>query len=215
LCAASAACNYPKESEISLADADYRAKFPIRVESNLVQANFVGTGAGQLTLDELVQLDQVVSDYIAHGQKPLVIVMPDNALEYRNLASEIERRVMLRHLARSEVLLGVDPEAAMNDEVTVSYLMHTAIAPECGYWHDDQGFNDDNDNSDNFGCATQRNMALMVANPGDLVQPQPFSTRDAERTAAIIQAYRAGENPQATWPVDSSKAQVDFGSTNP
>lgn len=212
-CALAAACTRP-QSQIDMADSDYRARFPIRVESDLVQVNFIGNDAGKLTLDEIVQLDQVVSDYIAQGQKPLVIVMPRNAMQYRALANEIELRVMKHNLARSEVLVGADPQAAMNNEVTVSYLMYTAVAPECGYWEEDQAHNVDNANSPNFGCATQHNLALMVANPGDLVVPRSFSTRDAQRTADIIMAYQEGKNPQATWPSASGGTQLDFGNSD-
>jgi pilus assembly protein CpaD len=211
LCLVAAGCQY-RDSEVDLSDSDYRAKFPIKVESDLVQANFVGNDAGGLTLDELVQLDELVSDYIAHGQKPLVIVMPGNGLTYRNLGSEIERRVMLRSLAKSEVLLGVEPAAAMNGQVTVSYLMHTAIGPECGYWQGEPAQSYDNENADNFGCSSQHNLALMVANPGDLIAPRTFSTRDAELTAGIIEAYRSGENPQSSWPTGPGDSLIDVGS---
>ena len=211
LCLVATGCQYP-DSEIDMGDSDYRAKYPIRVESDLVQANFVGTGAGSLTLDELVQLDQLVNDYLTHGQKPLLIVMPGNGLEHRNLGNEIERRVMLRSLAKSEVLLGVEPEASMNGEVTVSFLMHTAFGPECGNWQGEPSITRDNANSDNFGCSTQHNLAMMVANPGDLIAPRSFSTRDAERTVAIIDSYRSGNNPQSVWPSDAGSAKVDFGS---
>jgi len=212
-CALVAACQYPK-SEIDLTDSDYRAKYPIRVESDLVQANFVGTDVGKLTLDEVVQLDQVVTDYIAHGTKPLVIVMPGNAMQYRSLANEIERRIMLRNLARSEVLVGIDPEAAMNHQVTVSYMLYTAIAPECGYWQTDSMFNTENANSENFGCATQHNLALMVANPADLIAAREFASRDAQRTADIIMAYKDGKNPQADWPTTQGGTQLDFGASD-
>ncbi len=212
LCLVAAGCTY-HDSYIELPESDYRAKYPIRVESDLVQANFVGAGTGNLTLDELVKLDQLVGDYIAYGQKPLLIVMPGNDLQHRNLGNEIERRVMLRSLARSEVLLGVDPEASMNGEVTVSFLMHTAIPPECGNWQvEPSAVSHENVNSSNFGCSTQHNLALMVANPGDLIEARSFSTRDAERTVAIIDAYRSGENPQGSWPTGPSDALIDVGS---
>ncbi|MEM7123163.1 MAG: CpaD family pilus assembly lipoprotein [Pseudomonadota bacterium] len=207
-----AACQY-EDSDVQLADYDYRAKFPIRVESDLVQANFVGTEAGTLSLDELVQLDMMVSDYLANGQKPILIVMPGSALEYSNLASEIQRRALEHSLAKSEVLVGVDPQAAMNGQVTVSYLVHTAIAPDCGYYQE-ESWNYDNINSSNFGCSTQRNLAAMIANPGDLVASRTFTTRDAQRTANIIQAYQSGENPQASWPTAGGDAALDVASDN-
>ena len=205
------ACQY-SDSDVNLADYDYRAKFPIRVESDLVQANFVGTGTGTLSLDELVQLDMMVNDYVTNGQKPILIVMPGSALEHSNLASEIQRRVLEHSLAKSEVLVGVDPQAAMNGQVTVSYLVHTAIAPDCGYFQTESAWDYDNVNSSNFGCSTQHNLAAMVANPGDLVASRTFTTRDAQRTAAIIDAYQAGENPQAQWPGQGTGAALDVAS---
>ena len=212
MCLVAAGCQY-HDSRIDLPESDYRAKYPIRVESDLVQANFVGADTGNLTLEELVELDQLVGDYIAYGQKPLLIVMPGNGLEHRNLGNEIERRVMLRSLARSEVLLGVDPEASMNGEVTVSFLMHTAIGPECGNWQvEPTAVGHENVNSSNFGCSTQHNLALMVANPGDLIEPRSFSTRDAQRTVAVINAYRTGKNPQGNWPTGPGEALIDVGS---
>ncbi len=208
-----AACQY-QDSDVQLADYDYRAKFPIRVESDLVQANFVGTNTGTLSLDELVQLDMMVSDYLANGQKPILIVMPGSALEYSNLASEIQRRALEHSLAKSEVLVGVDPQAAMNGKVTVSYLVHTAIAPDCGYYETESAWDFDNVNTSNFGCSTQHNLAAMVANPGDLVASRTFTTRDAQRTVAILDAYRAGANPQASWPTEGGDAALDVASDN-
>lgn len=206
-----AACQY-QDSNVQLTDYDYRAKFPIRVESDLVQANFTGTGTGALSLDELVQLDMMVNDYVAHGQKPILIVMPGSALEHANLASELQRRVLEHNLAKSEVLVGVDPQAAMNGKVTVSYLVHTAIAPDCGYFQAESAYDFDNVNTPNFGCSTQHNLAAMVANPGDLVASRTFTTRDAQKTVAILDAYRAGENPQAAWPGQGGDAALDVAS---
>ncbi len=205
------ACQY-SDSDINLTDYDYRAKYPIRVESDLVQANFVGTDTGTLSLDELVQLDMMVSDYLANGQKPILIVMPGSALEHSNLASEIQRRALEHSLAKSEVLVGVDPQAAMNGQVTVSYLVHTAIAPDCGYFQTESAHDYNNINTSNFGCSSQRNLAAMVANPGDLVASRTFTTRDAQRTVNIIQAYQAGANPQASWPTGGGDAALDVAS---
>ena len=58
-----------------------------------------------------------------------------------------------------------------------SYTRLTAEAGPCGLWPDDLGPAGgeryiENKPYWNFGCATQRNLAAMVANPADLVQPR-------------------------------------------
>ncbi len=52
-----------------------------------------------------------------------------------------------------------------------------AQAGPCGLWPDDLGPSNDMKHFDNqpyynLGCATQRNLAAMVENPADLVQPR-------------------------------------------
>ena len=44
-----------------------------------------------------------------------------------------------------------------------------------------------------FGCATQRNIAAMVAHPADLIDPAASGDASAARGALVIQNYRLGE----------------------
>ena len=55
--------------------------------------------------------------------------------------------------------------------------MMVAEAGPCGLWPDDLGPDNNPDHFENreyynFGCATQRNLAAMVDQPADLVQPR-------------------------------------------
>ncbi len=51
----------------------------------------------------------------------------------------------------------------------------------------------------NLGCATQRNLAAMVDNPSDLVQPRGESPAYSSRRSVAIDKYRKGENPSGTY----------------
>ena len=51
----------------------------------------------------------------------------------------------------------------------------------------------------NFGCASQRNLAAMVDNPADLVQPRGETPAYTARRSVAIDKYRKGENPSATY----------------
>ena len=62
--------------------------------------------------------------------------------------------------------------------IRLSYPKISAVAGPCGLWPEDLGpsilNNGYNENRQyyNFGCAYQRNMAAMIDNPADLVQPR-------------------------------------------
>ena len=81
--------------------------------------------------------------------------------------------------------------------VRISYPKIAAQAGPCGIWPEDIGpsFNRDyfeNQPYWNFGCATQRNLAAMVDNPADLVQPRGETPAYAMRRTTVIEKYRAG-----------------------
>lgn len=75
------------------------------------------------------------------------------------------------------------------------------VASQCGQWPHDVGPADaamSNLNKPywNFGCATQQNLAAMVARPSDLLTPRAEGQLDAARRQTTIGKYRRGEQPQ-------------------
>ena len=75
------------------------------------------------------------------------------------------------------------------------------VASQCGQWPHDTGPSDMamsglNKPYWNFGCATQQNLAAMVARPNDLLTPRAEGQLDAARRQTSIGKYRRGEQPQ-------------------
>jgi pilus assembly protein CpaD len=58
----------------------------------------------------------------------------------------------------------------------------------------------------NFGCSTQQNLAAMVENPEDLVQPRASTPAYAARRQTVIEKYRKGENPSGQYETKEAKA---------
>lgn len=81
--------------------------------------------------------------------------------------------------------------------VRVSYLRYVAEAPTCGYWPTNLAEQRDNGNYPNFGCAHQHNLAVMVANPADLVGPRTESDRPSERRDVVWDKYTNGKSTGA------------------
>jgi len=198
LCAtAVAGCAYP-ESESALDDFDYRARYPLGVESEVVAVAFEGGAGGLMTEQEQYALSLIVADYKERGQAPLTVILGGSGLNNETLAEEIRSTAVGNGLAKSEVRVGVDPTLAA-DDVLISFVSHTAVVPECGYWYRESYTEWENANSVNFGCSSQHNLGLMLADPSDLTQPSTLDPRDGQRTAVVIDLYRTGVITGAEW----------------
>jgi pilus assembly protein CpaD len=88
-----------------------------------------------------------------------------------------------------------------------------AVTGPCGMWPEDIGpsVKDrgyfENKSYYNFGCAYQRNMAAMVANPSDLVQPRPETPAYTIRRTEGFEKYRKGATTTTDYP-EAEKAKL-------
>ncbi|WP_170181876.1 CpaD family pilus assembly lipoprotein [Phreatobacter stygius] len=96
------------------------------------------------------------------------------------------------------------------------------VASQCGQWPHDLGPSDGamsnlNKTYWNFGCATQQNLAAMVAQPSDLLHPRAQGELDSTRRQTALARYRRGESPgphtihQPIQPLTDVKAGVRGG----
>ncbi len=88
--------------------------------------------------------------------------------------------------------------------IKLNYSRLMAEAGPCGQWPGGLGPSlhsgyIENQPYWNLGCATQRNLAAMVENPTDLVQPRGEDPPYAPRRSIAIDHYRKGENPSGTY----------------
>jgi pilus assembly protein CpaD len=86
---------------------------------------------------------------------------------------------------------------ARDAPVRVSYLRFVAEGPVCGAWPTNLAFEPNNLPYPNFGCANQKNLAAMVANPADLLGPRTESDRPSERRDVVWDNYVRGESTTA------------------
>jgi pilus assembly protein CpaD len=84
--------------------------------------------------------------------------------------------------------------------IKLNYSKIVAQAGPCGLWPGDLGpaaepAYQENRPYWNLGCSTQRNLAAMVANPADLVQPRGEDPISTNRRSVVLDKYRKGEPP--------------------
>lgn len=86
----------------------------------------------------------------------------------------------------------VTPGAVPAGSVRVVASRSTASVPGCPDWApEDNGVAPRQNTSTNYGCATNANLAAMIANPDDLIVGQSDSGNGAARTASrAIRVYR-------------------------
>ena len=131
------------------------------------------------------------------GNSRLVIQAPGGSgNEVAAMSAVGEIRQILGDMGFAESSISIEAYSAHtrgDAPIRVSYLRYVAEAPTCGYWPTNLAEQRDNGNYPNFGCANQRNLAVMVANPADLVGPRTESDRPSERRDVVCDKYTNGK----------------------
>jgi pilus assembly protein CpaD len=76
--------------------------------------------------------------------------------------------------------------------VRVGFATLTAVLPDCSTRWGSLTHTSSNQPHSGFGCAVSSNIAAMVANPRDLIQPRAAAPADGDRRADVIDKYRKG-----------------------
>jgi len=106
-------------------------------------------------------------------------------------------RKAMRQAGIDPDMVSLEPYFANGDATAplrLSYLAYVAKGPDCPDWSEDIGRDPQNMPWTNRGCATQHNLAAMVANPRDLVQPRTETPRPGERRQVVWDKYVKGES---------------------
>lgn len=96
--------------------------------------------------------------------------------------------------------------------IRVAFMRHTAEAPACGAWPTNLARDPKNAPWQNFGCAGQANLAAMVSNPRDLVEPRGMTPRSSERRDVAWEKYVKGEASGAEKSDEEKSTVSDVGS---
>jgi pilus assembly protein CpaD len=202
---------------------DYRLRHPIAVqEANHSIVLFVGHARGGLSATQRADVFGLARNWISEGTGAIIIDVPVDTPNARAAESAV-------HEARSLLESGGVPVNAIKlhrytpDDprtlatVRLTYPKMTAVAGPCGVWPEDLGPSvkdptySDNISYYNFGCAYQRNMAAMVANPSDLVQPRPETPAYTVRRTEGFEKYRKGTDTATTYPEGDKAKLSDAG----
>lgn len=196
---------------------DYRLRHPIAItEADRAIEVFVGNSRGGLSATQRADVAALGLAWVREGTGAIIVDVPTGTPNaraahdsYREIHSILSQTGVPAAGIRMRSYHPDSPRAFAT--VRVTYPRITATAGPCGVWPDDIGPSVKNPGYvqnrqyHNFGCASQRNLAAMVANPSDLVQPRPETPIYTNRRTTVLGKYAKGEATATTYPDDKSK----------
>ena len=175
---------------------DYRAQYPLKVELKTFAVAVRLDADGTANAIDRSGIDVLVREYLRRSRSPLMIATSpgDGEAEANRRTSVVRERLVALGVRPRNILLqpGKAPIEGAN-AVILSFQGYEIKVPECGVWIGEAGFNPTQLPHTNRGCAYQRNIGLMLADPGVLIKPNALSSIDAQYTDLILQKYRTGE----------------------
>jgi pilus assembly protein CpaD len=201
---------------------DYRLRHPIVVKEGVQTVElFIGAKRGGLNETQRAQVLAFAHKWRKEATGGILIDVPSGT------SNELAAASALTEVRSILAATGVPPDAIEatpyqpNDPLKIAtmrlkYPKVTAQAGPCGLWPHDLGptyarEHYENREYYNLGCASQRNLAAMVANPEDLVQPRGETPPYTGRRTTVLDQYHRGQDPSTTYQKADQGKIADIG----
>ena len=189
---------------------DYRTNHPIILNEREETLDVpVGSSDTKISFAQQSGIEAFISQYTANGSGLVQILLPTgstNASAAQRVHSSVIAAIRNAGVSSGNIVTatydaqGVESSAP----VRLSYRAMSAATEPCGKWPDNLGDTTQNKNYENFGCASQNNMASMIANPADLLGPRKTGRIDPAKRSVAIKKYQTSTgswtaNTSYTW----------------
>jgi pilus assembly protein CpaD len=202
---------------------DYRLRHPIAIqEADRSVVIFIGHARGGLSAEQRADVMGLAQTWLHEGTGAIIADVPVDTPNARAAADSIREIQSLLAAAgvppRGLAVRRYHPEDPRQlATIRLNYPKISAVAGPCGLWPEDLGpsVKDksyfENKSYYNFGCAYQRNMAAMVDNPSDLVQPRTETPAYTPRRTEAFEKYRKGTVTTTSYPEATTAKLSDTG----
>jgi pilus assembly protein CpaD len=221
-CALMVAGCYTARETITPGDVDYRLRHNIAIkEGPRTVELFIGMNRGGLNGEQRADVLAFANAWRREATGGILVDLPSgtrNEVAAANALHEV--RAILSAAGVPPSAVGVRPYRPADPSklatMKLNYPTLVAEAGPCGLWPYDLGptFNrEHNENVQywNLGCASQRNLAAMVDNKADLVQPRGEVPPYTGRRTTVLDKYRRGESTQTINPDKDQGKISDLG----
>jgi pilus assembly protein CpaD len=216
-----AACNATtaRDTTGSIPDS-YKERHPIAVkEGKKSLVLFVGAGRGGLSPTQRAEVLAFAQNWKRDATGGVTIDRPVGSANERAANDTLKEALsIITQAGVPHTGIGIRPYSPRekNPTLRLNYPLMVAEAGPCGLWPDDLGPSYDpkhfeNKQYYNFGCATQRNVAAMVAEPADFEQPRAEGPAYRAKRTFGNDKWRKGESPATVYPDAGKGAISDLG----
>lgn len=215
------ACMNRKADITASVPSDYRERHPI-VLSEAPRSIEIFAGGRQLDRRQSEDLAAFAAEYREHGRSQIIAEVPSH--DGRGGQGHHGLHAVRQALANQGVassLVSVRsypaPDHTIAAPIRLSFAkLQARVASQCGLWPEDLGasnyrFSASNRTYSNFGCATQNNLAVFVADPIDLERGRPEGRIDTVRRMNAISKQRQGQDPSTVYRDSATKINQSVG----
>lgn len=169
----------------------------------------IDASASDLTRADKNKIAAFVSAYKSVGHGPLIMSMPQSVSNPQLAVQAIAtaRDIAYQSGVEYEEIAGAAHGAQQGSPLILAFQAYEATTEVCGS-HASYDFADTSSNNNHalFGCSIRANIAMMLADPGDLLGQRPIGEGDGIRRSTVLNAYRLGESTGSERSDDESGA---------
>jgi pilus assembly protein CpaD len=201
-------CYQTRETQVEY-QSDYRMRHPITLKEGERSVEvFLGRNRGGLTPAQRADVLSFAQVWRREATSGIIVDVPQGGPNDHAAADsmrEIHSIFVASGVPRNAILVQpYRPSDSALASIKINYSKLVAKAGPCGQWPKNLGPGQDSSYTENqpywnLGCANQRNLAAMVDNPADLVQPRGESSSYTARRSVVIDKYRKGEDPSGKY----------------
>jgi pilus assembly protein CpaD len=205
-----AGCLADRDASIADQPVDFRQRHPIAIrEGERTVDLLIGVDRGGLLPAQQAEVLGFAASWRQEATGGVVIDLPIGTPNERAAADALrEVRAILTAASVPARAIAVrryrPPNPHKLATLKLSYPKMLAEAGPCGQWPRDIGTSyqsGDTQNRDywNLGCSQQQNLAAMVEDPSDLLQPRSETPASSARRTTVFDKYRKGESTATTY----------------
>ncbi len=176
-------------------DPDYRDTYPLKAElaTTSLSVKLAPTGSLSDGADDL-RFRLFVREFKRRARSPMLVATQTqgDGAAAQGRVEKLRLLLVRQGVSPRDIVFNLGREGG-GEAVILSFRGYRVQALKCGDWSGQAGFDMTNRPHTNYACAFQRNIGLMLVDPGDLAVARSGGTFDGQRAVGAIKKYREGK----------------------